>query len=171
MTLGELADLLAEHAAERIPLARVHDRLHAVLVADPLDITASDASRWDTAPDDERLFWRLLHLFDSETEDCARSRALAGRIVTALAETGSAATHELLSLVIDQPRFCSIVAKHASNTISRTGFLSVVAESGYPDYVKLWLQHASLDALVKLCARLEAGRYVEVAARFTSPPS
>jgi hypothetical protein len=55
--------------------------------------------------------------------------------------------------------------------ISRTGFLSVVAESGYPEHVKLWLQHAPPSALERLRERLEAGRYDEVAAAFGAPPA
>ena len=170
MTLGELTDLLREHAESRAPLAAVHERLDAVLVADPLDIAASDPSRWEMAPDDERLFWRLVYLFDTETEEADRVRELAARIVACLDRTGSATTHELLPLLVDQPRFCEIVARHRAGIVSRTGFLSVVAESGYPDHIKLWLQHASIDALVRLCARLDEGHYETVAAGFIVPP-
>jgi len=170
VTLEELTDLLREHAASTVSLSAVQDRLHAVLVADPLDITASDPSRWEMAPDDERLFWRLVYLFESEPEEASRVRELAARVVACLARTGSAATHELLPLLVDQSRFCAIVGRCRDGIISRTGFLSVVAESGYPDYIKLWLQHATPDALVRLCARLDAARYDEIAAGFAVPP-
>ena len=43
------------------------------------------------------------------------------------------------------------------------GFLSVVAESGYPPHVKLWLEHAGPDALTRLCERLDAGEYAGAA--------
>ncbi len=170
MTLEELTDLLREYAASRAPLTAVHERLHAILIADPLDVAASDPSRWDAAPDDERLFWRLVYLFEAEGEETSRVRDLAMRVVACLARTGSAPTHELLPLLVDQARFCGIVERHRAGIISRTGFLSVVAESGFPDHIKLWLQYATPDALMRLCARLDAARYDEVAAGFAVPP-
>jgi hypothetical protein len=94
------------------------------------------------------------------------------RIIASLDRTRSAATtHELLPLVIDQPRFCTIVRKYRAGHVSRVGFLSVIAESGYPSHVKLWLQHASPTTLETLCERLEADGYDEVAASFEAPPA
>ena len=93
------------------------------------------------------------------------------RIVDALARTSSAElTHELLPVVLDQDRLCTVVAKHRAGIISRTGFLSVLAECGYPDHVKLWLQSASHDALGSLCDRLVGHQYDLVAAAFEAPP-
>jgi hypothetical protein len=143
-----------------------------VLAADPLDVSASDATRWEVAPEEERLFWRLVYLLETERDDSARFRELAGRIVTSLARTGSAdVTHELLPVLLDQPRFCAILARHRQGIISRTGFLSVIAECGYPEHMKLWLRHASPHALGRLCERLLAGRYDEVAASFGERPA
>jgi hypothetical protein len=47
----------------------------------------------------------------------------------------------------------------------------MVAESGYPAHVKLWLQHASARALDRLCAQLSADEYDAVAAGFEAPPT
>jgi len=55
--------------------------------------------------------------------------------------------------------------------VTRTGFLSIITESGYPDYVKLWLQHASPVALERLCAQLDADAYVAIASGFEAPPA
>jgi hypothetical protein len=170
VTLHELADLLRDYATSEMPLAAIHDKLHVVLIADPLDVTASDPSRWEMAPDDERLFWRLVYVFDSETDDGPHVRDLARRIVESLAGTGSSATHELLPILLDQPRLCAIVTKYQHGIISRTGFLSVVAECGYPSHIKLWLEHASPAALTVFCERLGAYRYREVAAGFEGAP-
>jgi len=152
-------------------LATVHERLLPVLTADSLDVAESDASRWEVALAEERLFWRLVYLFESETEDSPRLRELARRIVESLSRTGSAeSTQELLPVILDQARLCAIAAKHREGIISRTSFLSVVAECGYPDHIKLWLQHASPEALARLCRRLDAGEYDAVVASFESPP-
>jgi hypothetical protein len=77
----------------------------------------------------------------------------------------------LFAVIVDQPRLCMIIRRHHAGTISRTGFLSVIAESGYPDHIKLWLEHASSTVLERLCSRLEAGAYDVAAAAFEVPPA
>jgi hypothetical protein len=179
MTLADLAgrlDAFAEGRVTRIDLNRWFD---ALLAADTLGVERSDSAPWDSAPDDARLFWRLVYLFegeeagdgDGDAADEARLRRLARRILDCLARSGSAAaTFELLPLITDQERFCAILGKHTAGVISRTGFLSVLAESGYPPHVKLWLEHAEPDHLTRLCARLERGAYDEVEAAFERRP-
>jgi hypothetical protein len=49
-----------------------------------------------------------------------------------------------------------------SGTISRTGFLNVVTESGYPSHTKLWLERADPAALRRLSDLLSANAYDEV---------
>jgi hypothetical protein len=46
----------------------------------------------------------------------------------------------------------------------------VIAESGYPPHVKLWLEHAGPDALGRLCAALVAGDYRAAAAMVERAP-
>jgi hypothetical protein len=143
----------------------------AVLAADPLGAESSDPAPWDASPDDSRLFCRLVYLFDVEPPDEGAQRRLAQRVVRCVESTGSAIDAlELLPLVVDQERFCGIVAKHAAGVISRTGFLSVLAESGYPEHVKLWLAHAAPAHLARLCSRLADGSYGVVARAFERPP-
>lgn len=171
MTLAELATRLQQFADGQLSLAALRTSFIPALEADPLDVTDSDGSPWDRAPEDERLYWRLLHLFDTAPEaDEGSLRRLAALLVRAVERAGSATTFELLAVVLDQDRFCTIIRKHGVGIISRTGFLSAVAESGYPGHVKLWLQHAGPDALEALCARLEDGDYAGVAAMLERAP-
>ena len=172
MTLADLAEQLRAFAEERVTRDELQAQLAPVLAADPLDVAESDSTPWDHAHHDARLFWRLVYLF--ETEEAAEEgelRRLAGRVVDCLARTASAATtFELLPLIADQERFCAIAAKHVRGVISRTGFLSVVAESGYPGHLKLWLQHAGPAALERLCDRLGSADYATAAASMERAP-
>lgn len=172
MELRELVELLRDYGAGVVPLATITERLGPVLADDPLDVTASDPVPWERAPDDARLFWRLVYLIESSDAEATDFRDHARRIVAALDATGSAATtHELLPLVLDAPRLCAIVRKHRAGIVSRTGLLSMIAESDYPAHVKLWLQHAPPVALERLCAQLGADQYDAVAAGFETPPA
>ena len=173
MTLADLADRLRSYADGAITGAELQASFAPVLAADPLDVERSESTPWDIAPDETRLFWRLLYLFESEGtgDDDEERRRMAGRVVRCLASTRSpASTFELLPLVVDEERFCAIVAKHAREVISRTGFLNVIAESGYPPHVKLWLMNAPSAALLRLCERLSAGAYGEATAAMERAP-
>ena len=182
MTLADLTDRLGAFAGGRSTEEELHRWLDGGLAADALGVERSDSTPWDSAPDDARLFWRLVYRFEGEDaadddggDEAAAAaesrRRLARRILDCLARTGSAATtFELLPLVTDQERFCAIVGKHSRGVISRTGFLSVLAESGYPPHVKLWLEHAEPEHLGRLCERLEGGRYDEVAVALERRP-
>jgi hypothetical protein len=147
--------------------------LAPVLAADPLDVSHSDATPWEDDHAEERLFWRLVYLVESSDPDAddGALRAVAGRVVACLTSTASAEdTFELLPLLADQARFCEIVARHRRGVISRTGFLAVLAESGYPPHAKLWLEHAPGPALERLCAQLAAGAYDAAARMLERPP-
>lgn len=152
-------------------LAQLRDSFLPALDADPLHVEESDARPWSRAPEDERLYWRLLHLFDTARDsDEAAMRRTATRLVRAVEDAGSARTFELLPLLLDQERFCGIIRKTDAGIISRTGFLSVIAESGFPGHVKLWLQYAGPGALDTLRAALEGGEYARVAAMLERAP-
>ncbi len=171
MTLDELTERLRQYAEGGTSREELAAWFLPLLAADPLDVELSDAEPWRQAPHETRLFWRLVYLFDSSEEPDALLRPLAARVCAALASTADPSlTHELLPVLADQDRFCTIVAKHLRGVISRTGFLSVIAESGYPDHVKLWLEHAPAPALRQLCGLLEASRYREAAAVLERSP-
>ena len=172
LKLDALINRLDAYARAEISLAVIQRELRPVLAADPLDITASDDTPWAASPAEERLFWRLVYLIETSSDDAPFLPALAGRLIECLARTASPqVTHELLSVLLDQDRLCAIIGKHQRDIISRTGFLSVVTESGYPAHIKLWLQHATTDALGEMCERLATGRYDLVAAGFDAPPA
>jgi hypothetical protein len=163
-TLYDLAARLQAFVAGEATREELDAWLAPVLAADPLDVAESDAHPWEDAPDEERLFWRLLYVLETTDAPDDALRALGARVLACLASTASAAdTLELLPLVEDQPRLCTILARHRAGIVSRTGLLGVIANSGYPPHVKLWLQRADAAALARLCARLEAGDYGAVA--------
>jgi hypothetical protein len=163
MTLADLLVQLGAFARGELTLAALQAWLVPILAADPLDIEESAHQPWDHAADDTRLFWRLVYLFEvGEEEEPLRRHA--GAIVACLDSTRhSAVTYELLPLLLDQDRFSTIVDKHLHGIISRTGFLNVVTESGYPPHAKLWLQHAPDVALRHLVELLARGAYRDVA--------
>jgi hypothetical protein len=147
-----------------------------VLLSESLQLPGAQSiqgsARWDVAPHDERLFWRVVYLVEAEAEDSPSLREAMYRIVESLARTSSAEiTHELLPMLLDQSRLCTVVTKHREGIISRTSFLSVLAECGYPDHIKLWLQSASHDTLGRLCDQLTSYEYDLVAASFEAPPA
>jgi len=172
VTLADVVEQLRRFGAGGIDLAALQATFTPLLVADPLNVEESDEGPWRTAADDTRLLWRIVYLFDVGRGEEETDRALARRIVTCLDSTrDSALTHELLPVVVDQDRLCAIVDKHRRGVISRTGFLSVIAESGYPPHVKLWLQHAGAEALAGVCALLAAGDYRAAAEALERPPA
>lgn len=174
-SLYDLAAQLQAFAAGTLPRDALDAWVAPVMAADPLDVEHSDAVPWEDAPDEERLLWRLLYLVDAsdpaEEAESEALRRLAGRVLACLASTASPAdTLELLPMLADQDRFCTIVARHAEGVVSRTGFLSVLANAGYPPHAKLWLAHADAAALAQLCERLTAGDYAHAARMLERAP-
>ena len=164
--LYDLAARLQALAAGEIGRAEVEAWLAPVVAADPLDVAESDGAPWeDDGHEEERLFWRLVYLVESTPDDGEDAlRRDVARVLACLASTASAAdTHELLPLVLDAERLCTIVARHRRGIISRTGFLSVLAELGYPPHAKLWLEHAGGPALDAVCAAVAADAWGSVA--------
>lgn len=169
--LPDLVTRLRSYADGSISRSELEAWLLPIFAADPLDVTQSDPAGWDRAPDETRLFWRLAYLIETSDVDEQATRRLVGRVLQCLERTRSAATTlELLPLVGDQERLCLVVERHERGIVSRTGFLSLVAESGYPAHVKLWLQHADGEALARLCGRLAGGRYDIVAPMLERAP-
>jgi hypothetical protein len=162
MSLHALTEQLRRFVAREIGTTDLAEWFTPILVADSLDVEESDASPWEHAAEDTRLFWRLVYLFEAGGAEAAL-RLDAERIVACLDSTHDAsATYELLPLVLDQDRLTTIVTKHLSGTISRTGFLNVVTESGYPPHAKLWLERADPAALRRLADLLSANAYGDV---------
>jgi len=170
-SLYDLADRLQSFIAGAIDRDALVTWAAPVLAADPLDVEESDAVPWEDAPDEERLFWRLLYLVEMDDAPDDALRALFARVLACLADTASAGdTLELLPLLVDQPRLCTIVERHTQGIISRTGFLGVIANAGYPGHVKLWLQHADRAALRALGEDLTGGAYARAVRRVERAP-
>ena len=66
MTLADLTRCLRAYAAGETSDAELQAAFAPVLAADSLDVERSESTPWDVAPDETRLFWRLLYLFESE---------------------------------------------------------------------------------------------------------
>lgn len=170
MSLQDLTAQLRRLADREIGLPELQDWFTPILAADSLDVEESEAGPWEHAAEDTRLFWRLVYLFEAGGDE-ESLRVAAARIVACLEATRDAsATYELLPLVLDQDRLATIVTKHLAGTISRTGFLSVVAESGYPPHVKLWLEQATPAALDRVTDLLAGSAYREVVAALDQRP-
>jgi hypothetical protein len=169
VSLDDLRTQLLRFTQRELDLAALQAWIGPILAADSLDVTESPHGPWEAAPEDTRLFWRLVyHLEVAADEEVVR--ADAARIVACLESTGDASlTYELLPLLLDQPRLETIVRRHLAGIISRTGFLNVVTESGYPSHVKLWLERAAPAALRQLAEWLAGGAYREVADAMERP--
>lgn len=171
MSLEDLSTQLHRFSRDEITLVELQEWFTPILAADSLDVEESDGGPWEHAANDTRLFWRLVYLYEAGGE-VETLRVAAERIVACLEATRDASvTYDLLPLVLDQDRLTTIVTKHLLGTISRTGFLSVVAESGYPPHVKLWLERASPDALSSLARRMGGSAYGEIARVLEQPPA
>lgn len=169
--LPDFVTRLRSYADGSISRSELEAWLLPIFAADPLDVSQSDSAGWDRAPDETRLFWRLAYLVETSDGDEDATRRLVGRVLRCLERTRSAATTlELLPIVGDQERLCQVVERHERGVVSRTGFLSLVAESGYPPHVKLWLQHADRSALARLCGRLADGSYDIIAPMLERAP-
>src|SRR5687768_1969115 len=109
MTLADLAIRLRRFAEGEITLESLRLTLLPALDADPLDVSRSDPEPWSSAPEDSRLYWRLIHLVETaDAEDEAALRRTAARLVRSVEDAGSATTLELLRVILDQDRFCEI---------------------------------------------------------------
>jgi hypothetical protein len=171
VSLQDLTIQLRRFVGGEIGTADLAEWFTPILGADSLDVEESDASPWEHAAEDTRLFWRLVYLFEAGGAE-ESLRIDAERILLCLDSTHDASTtYELLPVLLDQDRLTTIVTKHLSGTISRTGLLNVVTESGYPPHVKLWLERAEPAALDHLADLLDAGAYQEVAVALERRPS
>lgn len=169
MSLEELSTQLGRFGSGALTLSELQLWFTPILAADSLNVEESDGGPWEHAAEDTRLFWRLVYLFEAGGDE-EPLRSAASRILACLQSTRDASlTYELLPLVLDQERLAAIAEKHLGGTISRTGFLSVVAESGYPAHVKLWLERATGAGLCHLSRLLHDGDYQEASLLLDRP--
>lgn len=163
-SLYDLASRLQAFAAGELSREALEAWMAPILDADALDVDESPGAPWEDAPEEERLYWRLLYLIETSELPDDELRVFAQRVLDCLASTGSPGdTLELLPLLRQQPRLVMVLEKRVAGVISRVGLLGFVAKSGYPAHVKLWLEYAGAAALLRLADRLRTGRYREVA--------
>ncbi len=109
------------------PAQRVNDVLRAVLTTEPV---ASES-------DEQRLMRSVSERIDVASGDASRLVLLA-RNVHALLDAASSndVVEVLLELVAERERVLGILRKYAAGTITRTGFLSFIAEQRWPESVR-----------------------------------
>ena len=109
------------------PAQGVNDFLRAVLTTEPVV--------WESA--EQRLMRSITERIDVASGDAARLVRLA-RNVQALLEAASSneVVELLLELVAERERVHDIFRKYANGTITRTGFLSFIAEQRWPENLR-----------------------------------
>lgn len=113
---------------------------------------------------EEDLIARVAFVLEDESIDLAAHRLQAGRLAAALdSRLSNEEILSLLPLILGSPRFCLVLSKLEAGTVSRTGYLSFIAESAYGDEAKRWLLAAPMPALRDLGQMLQDRDYVGVA--------
>jgi hypothetical protein len=168
VSLSALLEDVRAFAQGRVSLSELQQTWLPDLVA-PVPVNDRDELS-SPAENDRALFWQLVWLFESDAEE-TRHRERARRVVACMDQTGNAATTlSLLPVIVDQDRFCGVVAKHRTGVVSVTGLRSVIAESRYDSAIKRWLAHASPSAIVAFCEKLQ-GEHYAAAFELVSRPS
>lgn len=170
-TLYDLAARLQEFTSGALTRDELEAWIGPILDADSLDVHESPSVPWEDAPEEERLYWRLLYTIETNDLSDEDLRGFANRVLDCIASTGSPAdTLELLPLLRHQPRLLLVLDRHESGIISRVGLLGFVAKSGYPAHVKLWLEYAPPSSLQRLRETLRDGEYGALARMFERRP-
>ena len=169
MSLSELLERVRAFGAGDASLKALQQAWLPQLVAPLPDEPPEDES--SSASAEVALFWQLVWLFESDAAE-TQHREHARRVVACMDQTGSPATTlSLLRLLVDQDRFCGVVAKHRTGVVSLTGLRSVIAESRYDMHVKQWLALAAPSLIAELCANLHSKHYAAVAELISRPPA
>lgn len=104
---------------------------------------------------DEVLLNRLMFLFEDESVPASVHVTNAGLIAEALESAlSNDRVLNLLPLLVGYRHLCGVVGKYRGGVISRTGFLSFVAELRYSAELRAWLQKARPEDLDALCTAL-----------------
>jgi len=137
------AALAAPEAAQH-----VNDLLRGVLTTEP--------AAWES--EEQRLVRSISERVDVASGDVTRLLRLARNIHTLVEDASSNRTVELLlELIAERERVLGIIRKHAQGTITRTGFLSFVAEQRWPESVRRRVAALSQADIASLATALEDG--------------
>lgn len=130
------------------PAQRVKDLLRGVLTTEPV--------AWES--EDQRLVRGISERMDVASGDAIRLVTLA-RSVQSLLDNASSneAVELLLELIAERERVLRILRKYAEGTITRTGFLSFVAEQRWPASVRRCVTALSSADIASLATALQAG--------------
>jgi hypothetical protein len=105
---------------------------------------------------DQWLVRRVAERIDAAGGDDSAIVALAGAIERLLSHATSDESVELLlDLVVQRERFLSVARKYLAGTISRTNFLSFVAEQRWPDAIRRRVSTMPDPELTRLASTLE----------------
>jgi hypothetical protein len=109
------------------PAQRVNDVLRAVLTTEPVSLES----------DEQRLMRSISERIDVASGDASRLVLLARNVHALLDAASSNDVVELLfELVAERERVLGVLRKYAAAAITRTGFLSFIAEQRWPESVR-----------------------------------
>lgn len=104
---------------------------------------------------DMELVTRLMHLFEddslTEVEHRENARILGQALKSPLSNDRVV---ELLPLLVGRRRLCLVTSRLIQGKLSRTSFLSHLAQARMPLWLKQWLQSARDGQLEELCDAL-----------------
>jgi hypothetical protein len=154
MEWSELLSQLEAFAEGRLPLAALRQWFTPFL-ADESVLSSRD-------PD---VFFDLIFLFEDESLSEHTHFINARRLIRAARDVKAHATlSELIPLITDQDRLCTIIERNQTGIISRTSFISAISGSRYHPTLKQWLIHADPGLLEPFCTALSNENYRVVAA-------
>ncbi|MCC6930037.1 MAG: hypothetical protein IT359_13725 [Gemmatimonadaceae bacterium] len=133
----------------------MNDLLRGVLTIDP--------GVWES--DDQRLVRSISERVDVASGDDTRLLTLARDVRSLLDEASSnEAVELLLELIAERERVLGIIRKYAQGEITRTSFLSFVAEQRWPESVRHRMSALSAAGVMSLATALEAGDITQIEA-------
>lgn len=143
-----LARELGAALAAPKPARLVNDLLRGVLTIEPV--------AWES--DEQRLIRSISERVNAAGGDGTRLLMLA-RDVHSLLEGASSneAVELLLELIAERERVLGVIRKHVQGTITRTAFLSFVAEQPWPERVRRRMAALSPADIARLATALEEG--------------
>lgn len=130
------------------PAQSVNDFLRAVLTTEPV--------AWES--DEQRLMRSISERIDVASGDPARLVPLSRNMLALLEVASSNEVVELLlELVAERERMHAIFGKYANGVITRTGFLSFIAEQRWPESLRRHIAALSSKDMESLVHALDEG--------------
>lgn len=151
-------DLGAALAAPE-PAQRIQDLLLSVLTIEP---AASES-------DEQQLVRVITERVDAAGGDATRRLALARDVQSLLVGASSIeAVALLLEVVAERERVLGVLCKYVHGMISRTGFLSFIAEQRWPESIRQRMAALPRGDIAGLLSALEASNIAQLESALTS---